>query len=119
MLGQDQQGDGGDAADWWRLEPGPFDEGTAIPGFFGGIEAPELLGRRPRPVQTDKKDERGEKGEGADAEDGPEGAGDGKGTQADASGSGEAAARRRALRLVRLRRRKAAPVVAEPAAVGV
>ncbi|MYW80402.1 hypothetical protein F610DRAFT_02818 [Streptomyces sp. LaPpAH-199] len=120
MLGQDQQGDGGDAADWWRLEPGPFDEGTAIPGFFGGIEAPELLGRRPRPVGTDKKDERGEKGEkgeGADAEDGPEGAGDGKGTQAGASGSGEAAARRRALRLVRLRRRKAAPVVAEPAAV--
>ncbi|MFH8882133.1 hypothetical protein [Streptomyces californicus] len=119
MLGQDQQGGPGDAADWWRLEPGPFDEGTAIPGFFGGIEAPELLGRRPRPVETDKRDERGEEGEGADAEDGPEGAGDGKGTQAGASGSGSGgtAARRRALRLVRLRRRKAAPAVAEPAAV--
>ncbi|MFE9457790.1 hypothetical protein [Streptomyces californicus] len=115
MLGQDQQGSSGDAADWWRLEPGPFDEGTAIPGFFGGIEAPELLGRRPRPVEMEKKDE---KGEGADAEDGPEGAGDGKGAQSGTSGAGEGtAARRRALRLVRLRRRKAVPVVAEPAAV--
>ncbi|MFI1187182.1 hypothetical protein [Streptomyces californicus] len=118
MLGQDQQSGSGDAADWWRLEPGPFDEGTAIPGFFGGIEAPELLGRRPRPVDTDKKDERGEGSEGADAEDGPEGASGGKGAQAGTSGPGDgSAARRRALRLVRLRRRKAAPAVAEPAAV--
>ncbi|OCC08998.1 hypothetical protein [Streptomyces sp. PTY087I2] len=101
MLGQDQRGGADDATDWWRLEPGPFDEGTSIPGFFGGIEAPELLGRRPKPVETDKKEteEEGEKGD-------AEGADSGEGT----------AARRRALRLVKLRRRKAAPVVAEPEA---
>ncbi|EFE76552.1 hypothetical protein K7395_14960 [Streptomyces filamentosus] len=108
MLGQDQQGGAGDATDWWRLEPGPFDGGTAVPGFFGGIEAPELLGRRPRPVDMDKKGEEDGK------EGGPEGAG---GAKAEA-GSGEngtnTAARRRALRLVKLRRRKPAPVVAEP-----
>ncbi|RPK93678.1 hypothetical protein [Streptomyces sp. ADI98-10] len=101
MLGQDQQGDAGDATDWWRLEPGPFDEGTAIPGFFGGIEAPELLGRRPRPIEKDEKE--GEHGEG---EEGEAATGDAAGT----------ARRRRALRLVKLRRRKAA-VVAEPEAV--
>ncbi|WP_432024123.1 hypothetical protein [Streptomyces parvus] len=110
MLGQDQQGAAGDATDWWRLEPGPFDEGTAVPGFFGGIEAPELLGRRPRPLDLDKKD--------TEEEGGPEGAGGAK-AEADEAGSGEnganTAARRRALRLVKLRRRKPAPVVAEPA----
>ncbi|PSK70737.1 hypothetical protein C6W96_20215 [Streptomyces sp. CS149] len=107
MLGQDQQGTAGDATDWWRLEPGPFDEGTAVPGFFGGIEAPELLGRRPRPVDMDKED--------TEEEGGPEGAGGAK-AEADEAGSGEnTAARRRALRLVKLRRRKPAPVVAEPA----
>ncbi|PVC82715.1 hypothetical protein [Streptomyces sp. CS131] len=112
MLGQDQQGAAGDATDWWRLEPGPFDEGTAVPGFFGGIEAPELLGRRPRPVDMDKKD--------TEEEGAPEGAGGAK-AEADEAGSGEnganTAARRRALRLVKLRRRKPAPVVAEPAVV--
>ncbi|TYR37707.1 chromosomal replication initiator protein DnaA, partial [Streptomyces parvus] len=101
MLGQDQQGAAGDATDWWRLEPGPFDEGTAVPGFFGGIEAPELLGRRPRPVGMDKKD--------AEEEGGREGAGGAK-AEADEAGSGEnganTAARRRAMRLVKLRRRK-------------
>ncbi len=109
MLGQDQQGAAGDATDWWRLEPGPFDEGTAVPGFFGGIEAPELLGRRPRPVDMDKKD--------TEEEGAPEGAGGAK-AEADEAGSengANTAARRRALRLVKLRRRKPAPVVAEPA----
>ncbi|MFD4237763.1 hypothetical protein [Streptomyces sp. NPDC058542] len=107
MLGQDQQGDA-DATDWWRLEPGPFDEGTAIPGFFGGIEAPELLGRRPRPIEKDGRDEKGEKDEkgaagGADEADGKAGAG--------------TAARRRALRVLKLRRRKkATAVVVEPGA---
>lgn len=113
MLGQDQQGGADDATDWWRLEPGPFDEGTAIPGFFGGIEAPELLGRRPRPVDMDKKGTKGEEDgkDGKDgAEGGSEGAGDGK-----AAGADGTAARRRALRLVKLRRRKPAPVVVEPA----
>ncbi|MFI1783841.1 hypothetical protein [Streptomyces rubiginosohelvolus] len=106
MLGQDQQGGADDATDWWRLEPGPFDEGTAIPGFFGGIEAPELLGRRPRPVDMEKKGAK-EEGEG-----GPEGADDAKAAATDGT-----AARRRALRLVKLRRRKPAPVVVEPAVV--
>ncbi|MDX2919339.1 hypothetical protein PV370_15480, partial [Streptomyces sp. NE06-03C] len=107
MLGQDQQGGADDATDWWRLEPGPFDEGTAVPGFFGGIEAPELLGRRPVPVDRDKKGAKGEEEDGAGS---PEGAGDGR--AGDAEGT---AARRRALRLVKLRRRKPAAVVAEPA----
>ncbi|WP_097894021.1 hypothetical protein, partial [Streptomyces sp. st170] len=92
VLGQDQQGGTDDATDWWRLEPGPFDEGTAIPGFFGGIEAPELLGRRPRPVDMEKK------GEEKEGEGGPEDAGGGT-----ASGADGTAARRRALRLVKLR----------------
>ncbi|NED08556.1 hypothetical protein G3I55_43825, partial [Streptomyces sp. SID6648] len=104
MLGQDQQGGADDATDWWRLEPGPFDEGTAVPGFFGGIEAPELLGRRPIPVDMEKK------GEKADGEGDPEDAGDGR-----TGGAEGTAARRRALRLVKLRRRKPAPVVVDPA----
>ncbi|MFD6200560.1 hypothetical protein ACWCQF_21220 [Streptomyces rubiginosohelvolus] len=115
MLGQDQQGGADDATDWWRLEPGPFDEGTAIPGFFGGIEAPELLGRRPRPVDMDKKGTKDEEEEGGD---GSAGAGAGAGAAAGdgkASGADGTAARRRALRLVKLRRRKPAPVVVEPA----
>ncbi|MFF8984311.1 hypothetical protein ACF08E_13110 [Streptomyces globisporus] len=111
MLGQDQQGGADDATDWWRLEPGPFDEGTAIPGFFGGIEAPELLGRRPRPVDMEKKGTGGEEEEGGDGSAGAgAGAGDGKAVATDGT-----AARRRALRLVKLRRRKPAPVVVEPA----
>lgn len=105
MLGQDQQGDADGATDWWRLEPGPFDEGTAIPGFFGGIEAPELLGRRPKPLEKDEKDEE-------EAEDGE---GEAAGTDGDAAGT---ARRRRALRLVKLRRRKAAAAAEPEAAAG-
>ncbi|OLO31793.1 hypothetical protein PZ61_0215410 [Streptomyces sp. MNU77] len=113
MLGQDQQADADGATDWWRLEPGPFDEGTAIPGFFGGIEAPELLRRRPGSVEKDEKGERCGKNEkdGQDAEGGadePDG-------RAGAEGETGTAARRRALRLLKLRRRKAA-VAAEPEA---
>ncbi|WP_103508858.1 hypothetical protein [Streptomyces sp. SM13] len=105
MLGQDRQGDTDGAADWWRLEPGPFDEGTAIPGFFGGIEAPELLGRRPSPLEKDEKKEE-KQGDGKEPEEG----------EAAEDGAAGTARRRRALRLVKLRRRKAAPVVAEPEA---
>lgn len=98
VLGPDQQstGDG----EWWRLEPGPLDAGTAIPGFFGGIEAPELLGRRPRP-EGPEADEEAE-----DAEEGDE-----SGTEE--GGDTEEAPRRRALRIPRPRRRKPV-VVAEP-----
>ncbi|MDX3379525.1 hypothetical protein PV390_34580 [Streptomyces sp. ME02-6991-2A] len=96
VLGPDQQSTG--EGDWWRLEPGPFDAGTAIPGFFGGIEAPELLGRRPaKPEAADKEAEEAEGEE--DREDG--------------EGAAEAGPRRRALRIPRPRRRKPA-VVAEP-----
>ncbi|MFD7124653.1 MULTISPECIES: hypothetical protein [Streptomyces] len=113
MLGQDQQGDADGAADWWRLEPGPFDEGTAIPGFFGGIEAPELLGRRPGPVEKGEKGEKDERdGQGEKDADGGADGPDGK---AGAEGETGTAARRRALRLPKLRRRKAA-VAAEPEA---
>lgn len=95
VLGPDQQSSGGE--DWWRLEPGPFDAGTAIPGFFGGIEAPELLGRRPvKPEAADKEE--------AAAEEGPE----------DGEDGAETAPRRRALRIPRPRRRKPVVAVAEP-----
>lgn len=111
MLGQDQQGDADGATDWWRLEPGPFDEGTAIPGFFGGIEAPELLGRRPKPLEKGEKGEQDEKGE----EEAADGEGVAAGTDGDAAGT---ARRRRALRLVKLRRRTTAAVAEPEAAPG-
>ncbi|MFJ9307702.1 hypothetical protein [Streptomyces cyaneofuscatus] len=99
VLGPDQQSSGGE--DWWRLEPGPFDAGTAIPGFFGGIEAPELLGRRPvKPEAADKADKE------AAEEEGPEGG--------EPDTAAPAAPRRRALRIPRPRRRKPVVAVAEP-----
>ncbi|MCX5410955.1 hypothetical protein [Streptomyces sp. NBC_00059] len=53
MAGLDQQPSGGEP-EWWRIEPGPFgeggrgaaDPGTAVPGFVGGLESPELLGQQ-------------------------------------------------------------------------
>ncbi|MFZ4281733.1 hypothetical protein [Streptomyces rhizosphaericola] len=119
VLGPDQQSTGDGGADWWRLEPGPFDAGTAVPGFLGGIEAPELLGRRPaepaaaEDEEADRKqagkEDAGRKETGAAAggkDDGEPGTEDG------------GAAPRRALRIPvpRPRRRKPAPVAA-PAAV--
>ncbi|MFF3991925.1 hypothetical protein ACFYX8_01265 [Streptomyces cyaneofuscatus] len=99
VLGPDQQSSGEE--DWWRLEPGPFDAGTAIPGFFGGIEAPELLGRRPvKPEAADKEAEE------AAEEEGPEGG--------EPDTAAPAAPRRRALRIPRPRRRKPVVAVAEP-----
>ncbi|MFH8373466.1 hypothetical protein ACH4A7_07965 [Streptomyces cyaneofuscatus] len=94
VLGPDQRSTGED--DWWRLEPGPFDAGTAIPGFFGGIEAPELLGRRPVKPEAVEKEEAAEE----------------EGTE-DGAPDTEKAPRRRALRIPRPRRRKPV-VVAEP-----
>ncbi|MER6550851.1 hypothetical protein ABT148_05765 [Streptomyces sp. NPDC001725] len=57
MAGLDQAPSGGEP-EWWRIEPGPFGEGgggpsgmsgatgpgTAVPGFVGGLESPELFG---------------------------------------------------------------------------
>ncbi|MFD3790662.1 hypothetical protein [Streptomyces cyaneofuscatus] len=93
VLGPDQRSTGED--DWWRLEPGPFDAGTAVPGFFGGIEAPELLGRRPAKPEAAEKEEAAEE----------------EGTE-DGAPATETAPRR-ALRIPRPRRRKPV-VVAEP-----
>ncbi|MEW9510070.1 hypothetical protein [Streptomyces bacillaris] len=115
VLGPDQRNTGDGDADWWRLEPGPFDAGTAIPGFFGGIEAPELLGRRPA-EPADHEDKEAGKKEADKKDDGEPGTED---DSDDGDDSGEAAPRR-ALRIPipRPRRRKPAPApVAEPAAV--
>ncbi|MFD5680537.1 hypothetical protein [Streptomyces bacillaris] len=115
VLGPDQRSTGDGEADWWRLEPGPFDAGTAIPGFFGGIEAPELLGRRPAEPADAENKEAGKK-EADKKDDGEPGTED---DSDDSDDSGEAAPRR-ALRIPipRPRRRKPAPApVAEPAAV--
>ncbi|MFJ8749500.1 hypothetical protein ACIREO_09205 [Streptomyces sp. NPDC102441] len=57
MAGLDQAPAGAEP-EWWRIEPGPFGEGgqggqgapgamgpgTAVPGFVGGLESPELFG---------------------------------------------------------------------------
>ncbi|MFG2921815.1 hypothetical protein ACGFYA_09855 [Streptomyces sp. NPDC048305] len=54
MAGLDQVPTQG-GPEWWRVEPGPFGEnarggpgaagpGTAVPGFVGGLERPELFG---------------------------------------------------------------------------
>ncbi|HBF80995.1 MAG TPA: hypothetical protein DD420_14015 [Streptomyces sp.] len=59
MLGLGQAGASGGEPEWWRTEPGPFGEsagvseapGMSVPGFVGGLESPELLGR-PRPVEA-------------------------------------------------------------------
>ncbi|MFJ3301150.1 hypothetical protein [Streptomyces bacillaris] len=115
VLGPDQRNTGDGDADWWRLEPGPFDAGTAIPGFFGGIEAPELLGRRPA-EPADAEDKEAGKKEADKKGDGEPGAEDDSGDSDD----GDEEAPRRALRIPipRPRRRKPAPApVAEPAAV--
>ncbi|MFJ8858607.1 hypothetical protein ACIRD8_09235 [Streptomyces sp. NPDC102451] len=57
MAGLDQAPSGAEP-EWWRIEPGPFGDdgqggrsvpgamgpGTAVPGFVGGLESPELFG---------------------------------------------------------------------------
>ncbi|MGW0788364.1 hypothetical protein ACWD04_08925 [Streptomyces sp. NPDC002911] len=62
MAGLDQA-PSGDEPEWWRIDPGPFGEGgqgepggpgalgfgTAVPGFTGGLESPELFGRPSAP----------------------------------------------------------------------
>ncbi|MYT40029.1 hypothetical protein GTY66_28945 [Streptomyces sp. SID8356] len=127
VLGPDRQTTGDGGADWWRLEPGPFDAGTAVPGFFGGIEAPELLGRRPagpaaEDEEADKKQagkkDAGKEDAGKEDADRKETGGKDDGEPGAEDGGDGGAAPRRALRIAvpRPRRRKPAPV-AEPAAV--
>ncbi|MFJ2290639.1 hypothetical protein ACIOG7_02830 [Streptomyces sp. NPDC087894] len=69
--------------EWWRIEPGPFGDdgqgdpgmpgamgpGTAVPGFVGGLESPELFGlpsapglRKPPGPRVPAEDEEGEPG---------------------------------------------------------
>ncbi|MFJ8865573.1 hypothetical protein ACIRD6_07385 [Streptomyces sp. NPDC102473] len=72
MTGLGQAPPGGEP-EWWRIEPGPFGEtaqsgpgalgpGTAVPGFVGGLESPELFGmpgapRTPAPRAPSGTDE--------------------------------------------------------------
>uniref|UniRef100_A0AAU3GSW5 Integral membrane protein n=1 Tax=Streptomyces sp. NBC_01401 TaxID=2903854 RepID=A0AAU3GSW5_9ACTN len=95
MAGLDQAPSGAEP-EWWRIEPGPFGEGgqdgqgaqgmpgamgpgTAVPGFVGGLESPELFGlpgtpRTPgprAPVEAEEpgsaeEEEEGEYGEGGE-----------------------------------------------------
>ncbi|MGW0964000.1 hypothetical protein ACWD4K_34480 [Streptomyces gelaticus] len=43
MAGTDELGPSGSEPDWWRIEPGPFGEGVAVPGFVGGVEIPDMM----------------------------------------------------------------------------
>ncbi|MGW8886602.1 hypothetical protein [Streptomyces sp. NPDC055749] len=66
MAGLDQAPSGpGAAAEWWRIEPGPFSEGVTVPGFVGGVEIPEMLKPPPaaQPEDTEAEEEEGEEGE--------------------------------------------------------
>ncbi|MEU2679958.1 hypothetical protein ABZ638_24030 [Streptomyces sp. NPDC007107] len=75
--------------EWWRIEPGPFGDdgqggqdmpgalgaGTAVPGFVGGLESPELFGlpgapglRKPPGPRVPAEDEEGEAGPAAGGE---------------------------------------------------
>ncbi|MGW1316841.1 hypothetical protein [Streptomyces sp. NPDC002426] len=75
--------------EWWRIEPGPFGDdgqgdqgmpgamgpGTAVPGFVGGLESPELFGlpsapglRKPPGPRVPAEDEEGEPGPAAGGE---------------------------------------------------
>ncbi|MFF3834369.1 hypothetical protein ACFYXX_26830 [Streptomyces sp. NPDC002458] len=75
--------------EWWRIEPGPFGDdgqgdqgmpgamgpGTAVPGFVGGLESPELFGlpsapglRKPPGPRVPAEDEEGEPGPAASGE---------------------------------------------------
>ncbi|MEU9315082.1 hypothetical protein [Streptomyces sp. NPDC048295] len=47
MAGTDELGPSGSEPDWWRIEPGPFDDGVAVPGFVGGVEIPDMMRRPP------------------------------------------------------------------------
>ncbi|MFJ4873924.1 hypothetical protein ACIP93_01690 [Streptomyces sp. NPDC088745] len=102
----DELGPGDLDPDWWRTEPGPFGGmGTAVPGFTGGVEIPEIL--RPPVSDDDEKNEESEKDK--------KGKGDGKGGERAAVEEGAAGRRRFP---ARLRRRRAVPVVAAEEAGG-
>ncbi|WP_028811094.1 hypothetical protein [Streptomyces flavidovirens] len=90
LAGSDELGPQGSEPDWWRVEPGPFGLGVSVPGFTGGVEIPEILKPPPAKEDDDDKKEAGEAGQ----------------TPVEA----QVPARRRLLSLVRLLRRRTAPV---------
>ncbi|WP_189825409.1 hypothetical protein [Streptomyces finlayi] len=60
VAGTDELGSGDSDPDWWRTEPGPFGGlGTAVPGFTGGVEIPEIL----RPPKEDEEEDAGDEEE--------------------------------------------------------
>ncbi|MFJ6463950.1 hypothetical protein ACIQM0_23450 [Streptomyces sp. NPDC091387] len=68
--GTDELGPSGSETDWWRVEPGPFGEfgeGTAVPGFRGGVEIPAVL-RPPVPAEDEESEEPAQEWEDGDGE---------------------------------------------------
>ncbi|MFD7721174.1 hypothetical protein [Streptomyces sp. NPDC059814] len=68
--GTDELGPSGSETDWWRVEPGPFGEfgeGTAVPGFRGGVEIPAVL-RPPVPEEDEESEEPSQEWEDGDGE---------------------------------------------------
>ncbi|WP_406138794.1 hypothetical protein [Streptomyces sp. NBC_01089] len=53
LAGEDELGPSGGEPDWWRVQPGPFGAGDAVPGFTGGVEIPEILKPPPGAEQGD------------------------------------------------------------------
>jgi hypothetical protein len=88
MAGLDQA-PSGEEPEWWRIEPGPFGEGgqgvagpgTAVPGFVGGLESPELFGMPSAPKAPGPRVpvEDAEEGDGPGAKEAAEPAGAGAG----------------------------------------
>ncbi|MFJ6101258.1 hypothetical protein ACIQHY_09685 [Streptomyces sp. NPDC092359] len=110
--GSGSGGAGSDAgADWWR-DAEAVDAAAGLPGFFGGVERPDLF-KEPLPEDEDE-DEDGD-GDEEDREDGEDGDEEGR---AGAGHGGPGAAvpvRRRLVRVLR-RRKPEAPAAPEPEA---
>ncbi|MET9531008.1 hypothetical protein ABZY02_10605 [Streptomyces sp. NPDC006649] len=72
LAGEDELGPSGGEPDWWRVQPGPFGAGDAVPGFTGGVEIPEILKPPPGAESGDDPDDADAVGEaeedGADGE---------------------------------------------------
>ncbi|MFE2374287.1 hypothetical protein [Streptomyces sp. NPDC059398] len=73
LAGEDELGPSGGDPDWWRIQPGSFGGGDAVPGFTGGVEIPEIL-KPPPGAESEESDDSGESDEGADGADGTDAA---------------------------------------------